>query len=252
MRAGTASPKEERGRDRTARRIGEGRGVTATAPKSTTSAQEAARETARALLDIGAIHCNAREPFKLTSGRLSPVYIDCRKLISYPAERATLMDLGVDLIRREFGGEPLDMIAGGETAGIPFAAWIAERMDLPMLYVRKQPKGFGRMAQIEGDLKEGARVLLVEDLATDGGSKVHFCAALRKAGAEVSRAFVIFHYGIFAASETTLSAIGVKLLALATWHDVLAVAEAEQRFDAAQLAAIKSFIRDPEHWTPGG
>lgn len=223
-----------------------------TATRSNTAAREAARETARALLDIGAIHCNAREPFKLTSGRLSPVYIDCRKIISYPAERARLMDLGVDLIRRDLAGEPLDMIAGGETAGIPFAAWIAERMNLPMLYVRKQPKGFGRMAQIEGDLKEGARVLLVEDLATDGGSKVHFCAALRNAGAVVNRAFVIFHYGIFAASEKILSSIGVKLLALATWHDVLAVAEAEKRFNAAELAAIKSFIAEPENWTLRG
>jgi len=210
----------------------------------------AARETARVLLEIGAIHCNPREPFKLTSGRLSPVYIDCRKLISYPAERARVMDLGVALVSRELGGN-LDMIGGGETAGIPFAAWMAERMNLPMLYVRKQPKGFGRMAQIEGDLKEGARVLLVEDLATDGGSKVHFCAALRNAGAVVTHAFVIFHYGIFPASRTTLSAIGVKLLALATWHDVLAVAESEKRFAAGELSAIKSFIADPEHWKPG-
>lgn len=222
---------------------------TAAEPGDTIS--RAARETARILLDIGAIHCKPREPFKLTSGRFSPVYIDCRKLISYPAERARVMDLGVELISREIGRGALDMIAGGETAGIPFAAWIAERMNLPMLYVRKQPKGFGRMAQIEGDLKEGARVLLVEDLATDGGSKVHFCAALRGAGAAVSHAFVIFHYGIFAAGAAALDSINVKLLALATWHDVLAVAESEQRFDAAQLAAIKSFIADPENWTPG-
>lgn len=222
------------------------------AKNSGNAAREAAQATARALLDIRAIHCNAREPFKLTSGRLSPVYLDCRKLISYPAERSRLMDLGVELIRRDLAGEPLDMIAGGETAGIPFAAWIAERMNLPMLYVRKQAKGFGRMAQIEGDLKEGARVLLVEDLATDGGSKVNFVNALRAAGAVVNRSFVIFHYGIFASSEKILSSIGVKLLALATWHDVLAVAESEKRFDAAQLAAIKSFIQDPENWTLRG
>ena len=222
------------------------------AKNSGNAAREAAQATARALLDIRAIHCNAREPFKLTSGRLSPVYLDCRKLIYYPAERSRLMDLGVELIRRDLAGEPLDMIAGGETAGIPFAAWIAERMNLPMLYVRKQAKGFGRMAQIEGDLKEGARVLLVEDLATDGGSKVNFVNALRAAGAVVNRSFVIFHYGIFASSEKILSSIGVKLLALATWHDVLAVAESEKRFDAAQLAAIKSFIQDPENWTLRG
>jgi orotate phosphoribosyltransferase len=211
---------------------------------------EAARETARALLSIGAIHCNPREPFKLTSGRLSPVYLDCRKLISFPAERARLMDLAVALIKREAGA--IDAVAGGETAGIPFAAWIAERMNLPMLYVRKRPKGFGRNAQIEGDMKEGWRVLLVEDLTTDGGSKVNFVNALRKAGAVVSHTFVIFHYGIFAASTRTLESLGVKLLALATWRDVVAVAEQEKFFDAAQLAAIKSYIDDPENWRPAG
>lgn len=223
-------------------------------PAVSTTAQisEGARETARALLAIRAIHCNPREPFKLTSGRISPVYIDCRKLISFPAERAKVMDLAVALIRREIGGSSLDAIAGGETAGIPFAAWISERMALPMLYVRKQAKGFGRNAQIEGDMKEGARVLLVEDLATDGGSKVNFVNALRSAGGVVSHAFVIFHYGIFAASTKTLDSIDVKLLALATWRDVLAVAEQEKFFDAAQLAAIKSYIADPENWQPRG
>ena len=209
---------------------------------------DAARQTARALLSIGAIHCNPREPFKLTSGRLSPVYLDCRKLISFPAERAKLMDLAVALIKREAGA--VDAIAGGETAGIPFAAWISERMALPMLYVRKQPKGFGRNAQIEGDMKEGSRVILVEDLTTDGGSKVNFVNALRKAGAIVTHTFVIFHYGIFTASTETLASLGVKLLALATWRDVVAVAEQEKFFDAAQLAAIKSYIDNPETWQP--
>ncbi len=209
---------------------------------------EAARETARALLSIGAIHGNPREPFKLTSGRLSPVYLDCRKLISFPAERAKLMDLVVALIKREAG--TIDAVAGGETAGIPFAAWISERMTLPMLYVRKQPKGFGRNAQIEGGMKEGPRVLLVEDLTTDGGSKVNVVNALRKAGAAVAHTFVIFHYGIFAASTQTLKSLGVKLLALATWRDVVAVAEQEKFFDAAQLAAIKAYIDNPETWRP--
>ena len=78
--------------------------------------------------------------------------------------------------------DAFDSVAGGETAGIPFAAWFAERMGLPMQYVRKKPKGFGRDAQIEGQLKEGDRVLLVEDLATDGGSKIVFVDALRKPG----------------------------------------------------------------------
>jgi orotate phosphoribosyltransferase len=212
------------------------------------AASDAARTTARTLLEIGAVDFNPAEPFRLTSGRLSPVYIDCRKVISYPSERARLMDLAVDLIRRDVGPQSLDAVAGGETAGIPFAAWIAERMALPMLYVRKEPKGFGRMAQIEGDMAEGARVLLVEDLATDGASKVRFCNALRQAGAEVAHAFVLFHYGIFPESGTVLEEIGVRLLALATWWDVLEVAEEGKYFDRETLGEIRAFLEDPDGW----
>jgi orotate phosphoribosyltransferase len=143
---------------------------------------EMARLTARMLLEIRAVHFRRDEPFRLTSGLASPVYIDCRKLISYPAVRATLMDFACAKLLRDAGFARFDAVAGGETAGIPFAAWIAERLALPMLYVRKKPKGFGRDAQIEGALTEGARVLLVEDLATDGGSKLRFAEAVRAAG----------------------------------------------------------------------
>ena len=125
---------------------------------------EMARLTARMLLEIKAVHFRRDEPYKLTSGLASPVYIDCRKLISYPAVRAALMDFACAKLLRDAGFARFDAVAGGETAGIPFAAWIAERMGLPMLYVRKKPKGFGRDAQIEGAMAEGARILLVEDL----------------------------------------------------------------------------------------
>ncbi len=217
-----------------------------TEPRSDQS--DAARTTARTLLAIGAVGFNPGQPFRLTSGRLSPVYIDCRKVISYPRERAKLMELAVDLIRREAGADSLDAIAGGETAGIPFAAWIAERMALPMLYVRKAPKGFGRMAQIEGEMAEGSRVLLVEDLATDGASKVRFCTALSQAGAKVAHAFVLFHYGIFPESTHVLSEIGVRLLALATWWDVLQAAEEGKYFDRETLREIRAFLEDPDGW----
>ena len=123
------------------------------------------------------------------------------------------------------------MVAGGETAGIPFAAFLAALAKKPMIYVRKQPKGFGRMAQIEGDLKPGKRVLLVEDLATDGGSKLVFIEALKKAEAKVTDCFVIFHYGIFPQSVEMLAAAGVKLHALATWWDALEAAQKHKYFD---------------------
>ncbi|HUC62195.1 MAG TPA: orotate phosphoribosyltransferase, partial [Alphaproteobacteria bacterium] len=208
----------------------------------------AAYATARALLEIKAVNFSPDKPFTFTSGRLAPVYIDCRKIISFPRARAELMDLAVIEIERAAGRGAFDAIAGGETAGIPFAAWIAERMDLPMLYVRKQAKGFGRMAQIEGDMKEGTRVLLVEDLATDGGSKLAFVEALRKAGAEVAHNFVVFHYGIFPEGIARLEAAGVKLTALATWWDTIAVAEAEGYFPRDVLQKVRSFLDDPDGW----
>jgi orotate phosphoribosyltransferase len=216
---------------------------------TSTSAAEAARTTARILIEIAAVHFRPQQPFILTSGRASPVYIDCRKIISFPRARRHIIDLAVELIEREIGFESLDAIAGGETAGIPFAAWIADRLALPMLYIRKQPKGFGRGAQIEGEMKPGARCLLVEDLATDGGSKVNFINAIRAAEGRVADAFVVFHYGIFPQSLETLAKLGVRLHGLATWHDMLATAESIGLLDAASAGAVRSFLEDPEGWS---
>jgi orotate phosphoribosyltransferase len=219
-------------------------------PSGLPDAHAIAAQTARILLDIKAVLFNARQPFTWTSGRKSPVYVDCRKVISFPRARTALLDFAAATVLREVGYESLDAIAGGETAGIPYAAWLSDRLGLPMQYVRKAPKGFGRMAQIEGVLNEGDRTLLVEDLATDGGSKLKFIEALRAAGAEVKDAFVIFHYGIFPQSVSSLEAIGVRLHALATWHDVLKVARDDAYFDEETLDQVESFLNDPDGWTP--
>jgi len=211
--------------------------------------QSIAETTAKILLEVQAVHFNAQTPFKLTSGWASPVYIDCRKLISFPRARRALMEMGEKLILSDIGFEQLDAVAGGETAGIPFSAWLADRLDLPMQYVRKKPKGFGRNAQIEGHLEPGSRVLLVEDLTTDGKSKINFCEALRTAGAEVKHVFVLFHYGIFEQSQSALADIGVSLHALATWHDVLAVARTQSYFDKNTLDEVEAFLKDPAGWS---
>jgi orotate phosphoribosyltransferase len=205
--------------------------------------------TAKMLLEVEAVHFNAEKPYIFTSGWASPVYIDCRKLISYPRLRQTIIDFGASIILRDAGFEQFDSVAGGETAGIPFAAWMADRLMLPMQYVRKQPKGFGRDAQIEGDLKEGERVLLVEDLTTDGRSKINFCQALRSAGAIVEHVFVVFHYDIFPETKTVMSDMGVTLHALATWWDVLKVAQAGGHFDIGTMDEVEKFLRDPAGWS---
>jgi orotate phosphoribosyltransferase len=205
--------------------------------------------TAKMLIEIKAVHFNSEKPFIFTSGWASPVYIDCRKIISYPRARSAVIDFATATLAREIGFESIDIVAGGETAGIPFAAWIADRLALPMQYIRKKPKGFGRNAQIEGDVVEGARTLLVEDLTTDGKSKINFVQALRDAGALVSDTFVVFHYGIFPQSRTNMANIGVRLHALATWWDVLRVAKENNYFDTHTLDQVEKFLNSPVEWS---
>lgn len=217
-------------------------------PSSYPAKEEIARLTARALLEIKAVHFNAETPFTLASGLPSPTYIDCRKLISFPRIRSMLMDFLSVTVMREAGFEAFDNIAGGETAGIPFAALVAERLALPMTYVRKKPKGYGRNARIEGAMTEGQRVLLVEDLTTDGGSKLSFVDAIRETGASCGHTAVIFYYGIFKGTEERLGEHGVKLHHLCTWWDVLAEARAQGAFDDKTLAEVESFLNAPREW----
>ena len=208
-----------------------------------------AEMTAGMLIEIQAVRFRADKPYVFTSGLASPVYIDCRKLISYPRIRATLMDFAASIVLREIGFEKFDAVAGGETAGIPFAAFLAEKLSLPMQYVRKKPKGFGRDAQIEGDLEEGQRVLLVEDLTTDGGSKINFCEALRRAGAVVADTLVIFYYDIFPQTREKLIEHDLRLHYLATWWDVLNVSKENEYFDRETLAEVEAFLEDPLAWS---
>ena len=205
--------------------------------------------SAKMLLEIGAINFRPSDPFVLTSGKVSPVYSDCRKIISFPRVRSALMDFGASIVLRDIGFESIDAIAGGETAGIPFAAWLSERLSLPMQYVRKKPKGFGKDAQIEGLIKEGSRVLLVEDLTTDGGSKIKFCNALREAGAEVTDTFVLFFYDIFPNTQEILAASEIKLHYLTTWKDVLSVCKDNNYIDKSSISKIEEFLIDPDAWS---
>lgn len=214
-------------------------------PSSYPSPEEMARLTARMLWEIEAVNFMGDEPFKLASGQLSPVYIDCRKLISYPRIRSTLMDFLTVTVMRNAGFEAFDNIAGGETAGIPFAALVAERMGLPMTYVRKKPKGYGKNARIEGAMTEGQRVLLVEDLTTDGGSKLSFVDAIRDTGATCAHTAVIFYYGIFPETIKTLGDHGVSLHHLCTWWEVLAEAPEKHK---SVLGEVESFLKDPHAW----
>ena len=206
-------------------------------------------EVAKMLIDIKAVNFRPEEPYILTSGWASPVYIDCRWVISFPQERTRMMELAVETLARNTDLGKTDCVAGGETAGIPYAAWISQLTEKPMLYVRKKAKGFGRNAQIEGHMPEGSHVLLVEDLATDGASKITFIDALRDAGATVSDTFVVFFYGAFPGALDALKKSGVDMHYLATWWDVLEVAERDKSFPPEAIAGVKAFLADPVKWS---
>ena len=210
--------------------------------------EEIARLTARALLEIKAVDFNAAQPFTYASGLKGPTYVDCRRIISYPRVRGTLMDFMAATVLRDAGFEAFTNVAGGETAGIPFGAMVAERLGLPMTYVRKKPKGYGRNARIEGRMDESDRVLLVEDLTTDGGSKLSFVDAIRDTGAACAHTAVIFYYGIFPETTQRLADHGVQLHHLCTWWDVLAEAKAQAAFDTATLTEVEAFLSDPRRW----
>ena len=208
-----------------------------------------ALETARILLDTKSVLFNVHEPFTYTSGRKGPVYVDCRRLISFVNERARLMDMMAASIK-SVGLDHFDYIAGGETAGIPYAAFIADRLKKPMLYVRKKPKGFGRMAQIEGFMTEGRQnIALVEDVQYFGASVTVFIDAIRSAGAQVGHLFVLFSHG-HESSRKAMQDLGLTVHALATWKDVLDMARSQNYFDLETITSVESYLNNPDSWTP--
>lgn len=204
---------------------------------------------AKMLWEIKAVHFSADKPYKLSSGMMSPVYIDCRKLISYPRVRSAIMDFAAATVMRNAGFEQFDVVAGGETAGIPFAAFLAERLGLPMIYVRKAPKGHGRNAQIEGHMPEGARVLVIEDLTTAGGSMFKFIDAIRAAGGTVDHGVALFYYDIFPEAGERFTNGNVTLHHIATWRNVLAVARERRLFDDKTLSEVEAFLDAPLAWS---
>ena len=201
---------------------------------------------AEKLIDIESVQFSFNKHFTLTSGLKSPVYVDCRKIISFVEERTFIMDAAVDYIKErklEF-----DLVAGGETAGIPYSAFISEKIKKPMIYIRKQPKGFGKNQQIEGSFNENQKSILIEDLATDGGSKVIFVEAMRKAGLVVKDIFVIFYYDIFNFEDSALSKLNVKIHSLCTWKDIISVLEKRNTFTQTDIENLKEFLSRPEDW----
>ncbi len=177
---------------------------------------------ANLLLSIGCVNIDFKKQFTLTSGKKSPVYVDCRKLISFPKERELIINEMSKQIKSKYKDNST-IIAGGETAGIPYSSFLCQKMKYPMIYIRKSPKGFGKGKLIEGEFTKNTQSILVEDMATDGGSKLHFIKALRKNKLKVKDIYVVFYYGIYPKAKKNIFNMKVNLNYLTSWRDILAI-----------------------------
>ena len=177
---------------------------------------------ANLLLSIGCVNIDFKKQFTLTSGKKSPVYVDCRKLISFPKERELIINEMSKQIKSKYKDNST-IIAGGETAGIPYSSFLCQKMKYPMIYIRKSPKGFGKGKLIEGEFKKNTQSILVEDMATDGGSKLHFIRALRQNKLKVKDIYVVFYYGIYPKAQKNISKMKVNLNYLTSWKDILTI-----------------------------
>ena len=201
---------------------------------------------AKILIDIESVKFSFDKHFTLTSGYKSPVYVDCRKIISFVKERNIILDYANMYFKEK--KIKFDILAGGETAGIPYAAFLSEKLQKKMIYVRKKSKGFGINQQIEGYFKKGQKAILIEDLATDGSSKAIFVQALRKSGLEISDIFVVFYYDIFDIKKTPLASMNIKIHSLCTWKNIINVISNKKLFNTNEINNLKIFLKNPKAW----
>jgi orotate phosphoribosyltransferase len=213
---------------------------------------EASKTVAEMLLQTDAIQVYKDKPFVFVSGRISPVYIDCRRILSFPVEREYIVAHLAESAEAAIGLTNIDVVAGGETAGIPYASFVAHIIKKPMIYIRKQPKGYGGTKQIEGILEAGKRVMLVEDLITDGLSKLRFNIGIRAAGAKMTHCLCVFDYASDRLNQhegkDNLAKNGIDLHVLANWDDVLDTGLSKSYFTESASKQIVDFLKDPENW----
>jgi|TARA_B110000196_G_scaffold318687_1_gene334665 orotate phosphoribosyltransferase len=201
---------------------------------------------AQILIDIESVKFSFEKPFTLTSGLKSPVYVDCRKIISFMEQRNIILNIAIKYFKEKKIN--FDILAGGETAGIPYASFFSQIIQKPMIYVRKKPKEFGGNQQIEGEFKKNQKVILIEDLATDGGSKIIFIEALRKAGLKVTDIFVIFYYDIFDINKSPIKFLDVKIHSLCTWRNIIEIVKLKKLYSEEKIQDLEFFLTDPDKW----
>ncbi len=204
---------------------------------------------AEALVSLGAVRITTGQPFIYTSGWASPVYIDTRLLMSDVALRRELMDLAAERLLPLVARQGINAIVGAESSGIAVAAWLAERLSLPLLYLRKRPMGWGNAARLEGNLPEEACLLYVDDVTTDGRSKVAAAESLRRTGAQIAAGLVLVDYAIYPESRELFVQHSLCLHALTSWAQLHAVLEASGRLTAAEVDTLAAFSADPVQWS---
>lgn len=202
------------------------------------------RDLAACLLEVGAVRLQPADPFTWASGLKSPIYCDNRQLLGFPEVRDQIV---AALMAQSQALRPT-LIAGAATAGVPWAAMVADRLKLPMAYVRPTPKNHGMGRQVEGPLAKGHRVVLIEDLISTGMSSLRCAEALRAEGAEVPAVLALFSYGLPQA-DAAFAAASVELAVLSSFEVLSAEAEARGILDTAGSAALKAWRSDTVAWS---
>lgn len=203
------------------------------------------KQVAKDLLSIKAVTLSPEEPFTWASGIKSPIYCDNRLTISYPEVRKRIAKGIADIIREKY--PETEVIAGTATAGIPHAAWIAEELNLPMIYVRSKLKDHGRGKQIEGVLAEGQKVVLIDDLLSTGGSVLKAVDAAKNEGAAVLGVCGIFSYQL-GKLDDNFKAYNLSYATLTNYTELIEVAEENDYIEEKQKEILHAWRKDPENW----
>lgn len=202
-------------------------------------------QIAEDLLTIEAVALNVKEPFTWASGLKSPIYCDNRLTMSYPAVRRRIAQGLARKIKATF--PEVAVIAGTATAGIPHAAWIAEELDLPMVYIRSKPKDHGKGNQIEGRIEAGAKMVVIEDLISTGGSVLEACAAAQQEGADVLGVAAIFTYELPVGIEN-FQAAALPFITLTNYTALIEAALKTGVIEENEIKLLQQWKNDPQAW----
>lgn len=205
------------------------------------------QKTAELLLKIGAITINTKKPFKFSSGILSPIYIDNRLIVSFPEKRKKIVKFYIELIKSKIGLDKIDLISGTATAAIPMASWIAENLNLPMVYVRKESKDHGKLNKIEGLIPKKARTIIIEDHISTGESSIANALAIRGAGGIVKFIIGATSYET-ASAKKNFNDAKLKCFTLTTLESILKTAEQKKIIKKEETQIVQEWAKNPNEW----